>query len=834
MRGSVRGREAQQLSILQYPPQLTQTVYDAPPLSFRLQEGRMGWGLGLDKLRRSLSVERQRPSASEGSRAAQRRSLSATQHVTQAHDSAVPVSSGPSQAAARAPAVDAASNSASGSGSGTLTPLEVPEGWPVRLALRLNAEQRARLQGLIAHARLAPMGSKLFPGTKASGDEGMRGDGCRKRGGDRHGGGEGSGAAGDGASSASGSTWLTKFEAHLREKNRLVSGERNGEGKAGEGKAKIDKDDDMERENGEECLICLTWHTSLNRAKCCGKEVCTVCFVENAYIRDQAQRASACPFCKSEGFGVVYRPPIPPTTDATEEEGGAEKKTSLVAALHAGKTHPSADSQSSAAIPPVGRQPSASPPSLRPSLGTPPASSSGAARAAMWRIGTFKSNPIFNPRAPSSAPGDLRGKSPRAAAVVKAAIAAAAAATARADGDAEREVEEEVDDLNCETESESEYNDNSVFDELESGSISSWSDSEYSDRPSSPGSFPKNPSPFGGGSVGSAGSSSGGGGGNDVGDGDTKGVTPLHVATHFGRLDAMTLLMNRGAQPSVQAANAITPLHIAAKVGNSEAARLLISRGADPDARTTDRAYTPLHLAVKFGHVEVVKALCDGHGGSGAGTRASASAAGLGGITPLHIACRRGRARCAAALLGFGADIEAGTSPAATDGGIRPLHIAARFGHQSLVRLLVDRGAKIDCATQRQLLTPLLIAAACGQTSIVALLLRRGALLKPPKGARKKGKAEEGDDRFASGAGVEDGGGDSWSHGRGGVGREEHRNAVDGGGLAGGRRGSAAGHQVRGEGGNTSLKDRRTARERALQRGHTATATFLERVEGTG
>ena len=134
----------------------------------------------------------------------------------------------------------------------------------------------------------------------------------------------------------------------------------------------------------------------------------------------------------------------------------------------------------------------------------------------------------------------------------------------------------------------------------------------------------------------------------------------------------MRSLMERGAPPSAKADNAVTPLHIAAKVGNADAARLLLSHGADPDARTTDRVYTPLHLAVKFGHVEVIRALCSGGGGGGGGGggsgdgggnhaaargSASVSAAGLGGITPLHIACRRGRTKCAAALLDGGADM---------------------------------------------------------------------------------------------------------------------------------------------------------------------------------
>jgi hypothetical protein len=530
----------------------------------------------------------------------------------------------------------------------------------------------------------------------------------------------------------------------VHEKGRARSGKaknERGNQHVSDGKER-EKENAREMEVGEECLICLTWHARLNRSKCCGKEVCTACFVENAYIRAQAHRASACPFCKSEGFGVVYCPPLPPdepkllatataataTAMATNESSTASTSTAEARPSYPARLSPKTSLNSTP--PPSSTSPLSA--SSRPAAaatdvdaataeGTHVAAAVAAAAARSWQ----------QPGATKPHPSDRREEREQE----------------RERGQGEEKKQEDDDDLNCETESESECADSlfgpdSSFAD-ETASVSSWSDSEYSDCPSSPGAFPPPPNNFGIVGDGSGGGNGGGGGGrgggsDGSGDGDAKGVTRLHVATHFGRLDAMRSLMDRGAPPSARAANAVTPLHIAAKAGNADAAKLLLSRGADPDAPTTDRLYTPVHLAVKFGHVNVIRALCGGGGGGGSGgssggggggssdpagtasVLALASAAGLGGITPLHIACRRGRTKCAAALLDGGADMEAGTSPAATDGGIRPLHIAARFGHQSVVRLLVDRGADVNGATQRQLLTPLLIAAACGQTSIVA------------------------------------------------------------------------------------------------------------------
>ncbi|KAH9014386.1 ankyrin repeat-containing domain protein [Lactarius pseudohatsudake] len=84
-------------------------------------------------------------------------------------------------------------------------------------------------------------------------------------------------------------------------------------------------------------------------------------------------------------------------------------------------------------------------------------------------------------------------------------------------------------------------------------------------------------------------------------------MTPLHIATSWnnsGRrsfvlsntVDIVRLLIEHGADVSVQDKTQSTPLHLAAHSANSETVRLLLEHGADIAALDQIRR-TPLHLA---------------------------------------------------------------------------------------------------------------------------------------------------------------------------------------------------------------------------------------------
>ncbi len=75
------------------------------------------------------------------------------------------------------------------------------------------------------------------------------------------------------------------------------------------------------------------------------------------------------------------------------------------------------------------------------------------------------------------------------------------------------------------------------------------------------------------------------------------GWTPLHLAAHFGKLDAVRILLNKGAPVNARSTNAMqnTPLHAAAAGRAAEVAKLLIDHGATstPASTADGRLCTP-------------------------------------------------------------------------------------------------------------------------------------------------------------------------------------------------------------------------------------------------
>jgi ankyrin repeat protein len=91
------------------------------------------------------------------------------------------------------------------------------------------------------------------------------------------------------------------------------------------------------------------------------------------------------------------------------------------------------------------------------------------------------------------------------------------------------------------------------------------------------------------------------------------GWTLLHLAGFFGHLDAVRLLLERGADASVFSINTMrnTPLH-AALSGPlaAEWIRLLVESGADVNARQHG-GYTPMHSAANRGDFEILDLLLE-------------------------------------------------------------------------------------------------------------------------------------------------------------------------------------------------------------------------------
>jgi uncharacterized protein len=127
------------------------------------------------------------------------------------------------------------------------------------------------------------------------------------------------------------------------------------------------------------------------------------------------------------------------------------------------------------------------------------------------------------------------------------------------------------------------------------------------------------------------------------------GWTPLHLAAHFGRLEAMRVLLQHGADVHARSANEMsnTPLHAAAAGGRTEAVAELLGRKADPNARQHG-GWAPLHSAAQAGRLDLARLLLD--------RGADASPRTDDGLTPLDLAEEKGRTEVAALLRERGAD----------------------------------------------------------------------------------------------------------------------------------------------------------------------------------
>jgi ankyrin repeat protein len=90
---------------------------------------------------------------------------------------------------------------------------------------------------------------------------------------------------------------------------------------------------------------------------------------------------------------------------------------------------------------------------------------------------------------------------------------------------------------------------------------------------------------------------------------DGHGRTPLLIAAHAGRREAMRELVAAGADPRAQDAQAYDAITIAAVADDLETMRVAIALGGDPRAVTSPYRGTALIAAAHLGHDGVVREL---------------------------------------------------------------------------------------------------------------------------------------------------------------------------------------------------------------------------------
>jgi uncharacterized protein len=88
------------------------------------------------------------------------------------------------------------------------------------------------------------------------------------------------------------------------------------------------------------------------------------------------------------------------------------------------------------------------------------------------------------------------------------------------------------------------------------------------------------------------------------------GFTPLGLASYFGQIDVVRLLIAYGAEPNQPANNAfqVAPLHSAVAAGSYEIADFLLQHDAYPNAQQAG-GHTPLHSAAQRGRTDLVELL---------------------------------------------------------------------------------------------------------------------------------------------------------------------------------------------------------------------------------
>lgn len=151
-------------------------------------------------------------------------------------------------------------------------------------------------------------------------------------------------------------------------------------------------------------------------------------------------------------------------------------------------------------------------------------------------------------------------------------------------------------------------------------------------------------------------------------------------AASFGDLDRLTQLVEEDPSlANARSGDGFTALHLPAFFGQVEAVRLLLERGAEVDARGTGWMIgTALHSAVSGRHPDAARALLE--------AGADPNARQAEGWTPLHSAVANADATTARLLLAHRAD-----ATATNEGGRSVLDLAREGGGEEVIEMV--RGA---------------------------------------------------------------------------------------------------------------------------------------------
>lgn len=200
-------------------------------------------------------------------------------------------------------------------------------------------------------------------------------------------------------------------------------------------------------------------------------------------------------------------------------------------------------------------------------------------------------------------------------------------------------------------------------------------------------------------------------------------TTPLYEASRIGHVEAMSLLINLGADVNKHREDYTddngTPLCAAFYSKNEEAVLLLIEAEAETENQKYVSRETPIHLAVANGFIRVAEILLK--------RGVDINNINYYSNTPLRLALYSGGIEMIKFVLENDGNKYINTD---VSSGRNDMEIAAKTNNVDIVRLMLDHGANPDSNRYQLDSTALCIACKNGNIEMAVLLIERGADVK--------------------------------------------------------------------------------------------------------